>query len=154
MNQDLEKKLVERWPSWFNIHGDIRHTVMPFGFECGDGWFVILWELCERIEPLIKKAEAEHGALAGSHPDWYPWHFEVVQVKEKYPSLRFYTNGHPDAVDEHISWAEQQSCKTCEECGQPGIPEYRGGYYRTLCEEHHRVQYPHLDWPPKKPKER
>jgi hypothetical protein len=38
---------------WFNTGGDIRYTAMPRGFEHGDGWFDILWRLCEDLEPLV-----------------------------------------------------------------------------------------------------
>ena len=31
MREELERKLVERWPGWFNVGGDVRHTLMPFG---------------------------------------------------------------------------------------------------------------------------
>jgi hypothetical protein len=41
MNKALEQKLVERWPTWFNTGGDIKHTLMPRGFTHGDGWFDI-----------------------------------------------------------------------------------------------------------------
>ena len=53
MKKELERNLVERWPSWFNVNGDPRHTLMPFGFQCGDGWFEILWRLCVDQEPMV-----------------------------------------------------------------------------------------------------
>src|ERR1039458_1965857 len=31
MRKELEQKLVERWPTWFNVNGDIRETLMPLG---------------------------------------------------------------------------------------------------------------------------
>jgi len=57
MKKELERNLVERWPSWFNVNGDPRHTLMPFGFQCGDGWFEILWRLCVDLEPLVGQFE-------------------------------------------------------------------------------------------------
>ena len=81
MRKELEQKLVERWPTWFNIKGDIRLTAMPWGFTHGDGWFDIVWRLCEDLEPLV--TEMEH---AGGRQ------FEVLQVKEKFGGLRFYVN--------------------------------------------------------------
>ena len=41
MRKELEQELVERWP-WFNVNGDIHHTLMTFGFAHGDGWFAIV----------------------------------------------------------------------------------------------------------------
>jgi hypothetical protein len=72
MRKELEQRLVERWPTWFNTGGDIRCTAMPRGFEHDDGWFDILWRLCEDLEPLVAQFEKETGL-----------HFEVLQVKEK-----------------------------------------------------------------------
>jgi hypothetical protein len=45
MRRELEQKLIERWPTWFATKGDLRHTLMPIGFEHGDGWFNLLWRL-------------------------------------------------------------------------------------------------------------
>ena len=27
-----------------------NESLMCYGFECGDGWFDLIWELCEKIE--------------------------------------------------------------------------------------------------------
>src|SRR5712692_1885105 len=81
MRKELEQKLVGRWPRWFNLEGDVRHTLMSFGFCHGDGWFDILWRLCEDLEPLVTEVEKQTG-----HP------FEVLQVKEKLGGLRFCVN--------------------------------------------------------------
>lgn len=119
MNKELETKLVARWPKWFNVNGSIQRTLMPFGFECGDGWFDIIWRLCENID-----------SLAGPE-------FEVMQVKEKFGGLRFYTyNGSPE-IDKMIEQAESESYKTCEVCGEPGKPQGKS-WIKTVCEKHAR----------------
>jgi hypothetical protein len=79
MHHDLERRLAGSWPHWFNTGGDIRSTAMSRGFEHGDGWFDILWRLCEDIEPLVKNLEQEIGCQ-----------FEVQQVKEKLGGLRIH----------------------------------------------------------------
>src|ERR1700722_4469921 len=81
MRKELQQRLVERWPAWFNTGGDIRHTAMARGFEHDDGWFDILWRLCEDLEPLVAEFEQETGSQ-----------FEVLQVKEKFGGLRFRGN--------------------------------------------------------------
>lgn len=124
MKQELEQRLVERWPAWFDVHGSIQRTLMPFGFEHGDGWFDIVWRLCERLEPLVTQFEQETGDK-----------FEVFQVKEKYGGLRFYPDLGNDAIFNAIAEAENESLKTCEECGKPGEPNRRG-WIRTRCTEH------------------
>jgi hypothetical protein len=71
MTKELEQQLIERWPSWFYAAGDLRHTLLPLGFVHGDGWFRIIWRLCDDLKPLVAEAEKESGKP-----------FEVLQVKE------------------------------------------------------------------------
>lgn len=59
MDKALEQRLVERWPTWFNTGGDVRHTLI---FTHGDSWFDIVWRLCEDLEPLVAEFEQEPGA--------------------------------------------------------------------------------------------
>jgi hypothetical protein len=58
--------------------GDIRRTAKPRGFEHGDGWFDILWRLCEDLEPLVAEFEVAGGLK-----------FEVLQVKENLATCAF-----------------------------------------------------------------
>src|SRR5438067_2531456 len=124
MTKDLEQKLVECWPTWFDIRGDPRLTRMVDGFAHDDGWFEIVWRLCADLEPIVAEIEKK---------TWLP--FEVRQVKEKMGGLVVYVNYHSDAISERITAAYWESLKTCEVCGQPG--RRRGGSrIRTLCAEH------------------
>jgi hypothetical protein len=125
MRKELEQRLVERWPRWFNIGGDIRHTAMPRGFTHDDGWFDILWRLCEDLEPLVAELEQASGSQ-----------FEVLQVKEKFGGLRFYVNcRRNEAIRQRIRIAADESFHTCEVCGQPGTLR-EDGRIKTLCDEH------------------
>jgi hypothetical protein len=105
--------------------GDIRQTAMPRGFEHGDGWFDLLWRLCEDLEPLVAEFEVAGGPK-----------FEVLQVKEKFGGLRFYVNcRRNEAIRQRIGIAADESFRTCEVCGQPGkLREDR--WIKTLCDEH------------------
>jgi len=98
MHKALEQKLIERWPTWFNTGGDIRHTLMPRGFTHDDGWFDILWRLCEDLEPLVAQFEQAIGRQ-----------FEVLQVKEKFGGLRMHVNHANDAIRQRIETAIQES---------------------------------------------
>jgi hypothetical protein len=109
MRRELEQKLVERWPSWFKVTGDPRKTRMTDGFAHGDGWFAIVWQLCEDLEPLVIEAEKATEQR-----------FEVTQVKEKFGGVRFYVNHRTDAIRKRIEAAETESLRTCEVCGQSG----------------------------------
>ncbi|HEV3439279.1 MAG TPA: hypothetical protein VG122_18070 [Gemmata sp.] len=130
MRKELEQRLVERWPTWFNTGGDIRQTAMPRGFEHGDGWFDILWRLCEDLEPLVAKFDQETGSQ-----------FEVLQVKEKFGGLRFYVNWRRnETIRQRIGIAADESFHTCEICGQPG--ELReDSWIKTLCDLHDTLEY-------------
>jgi hypothetical protein len=60
MRNELQQRLVDRWPSWFSIGGDPRYTSMHFGFQHGNGWFDLLWRLCERLEPVVAAEKESH----------------------------------------------------------------------------------------------
>jgi hypothetical protein len=125
MRKKLEQRLVERWPAWFKTEGDFRYTAMTGGFEHGDGWFDILWRLCEDLEPLVTEKERAGGRQ-----------FEVLQVKEKFGGLRFYVNWHRnETIDQRIGIAADESFRTCEVCGQPGTLR-AARCIKTLCDEH------------------
>ena len=124
MRKELEQQIIARWPTWFNTKGDFRYTGMILGFRHDDGWFDILWRLCEDLEPLVAELERASGCQ-----------FEVLQVKEKFGGLRIHENDANDAIRQRIEAAERESFHTCEGCGQPGA--LRGGsWIKTLCDEH------------------
>jgi hypothetical protein len=58
MRRELERKPIERWPTWFDTKGDLRHTLLPLGFEHGDGWFDLLWRL--RVQSELRAVEGGH----------------------------------------------------------------------------------------------
>jgi hypothetical protein len=127
MRQELEQRPVERWP-WFNLKGDLRHTRMPFGFHHRDGWFDIVWRLCEDLERLVAEAEKATGEP-----------FEVIQAKEKFGGRCFYVNHKTHAITERIHDAGIESMRTCEVCGQPGTLREQQ-WMQTPCEEHLRAR--------------
>ena len=120
MHKELEEKFRDRWPGWFrDLYGDYRLTCMAWGFAHDDGWFDLVWRLCEAIEAL--------GPDEG---------FKVEQVKEKFGTLRFYVSGGNEAIHELIWKVQGQSHHICEVCGQPGSLRDDRRWIRTLCEHH------------------
>lgn len=114
MKGDLQIKLVKKYPNLYkNFGGDVRQTLMAFGFECGDGWFKLIDELSAKLEPLGIVAE---------------------QVKEKWGGLRFYIGLGSDEAFDLIEKAEKESYKICELCGNEGNPKGKG-WIKTLCDE-------------------
>lgn len=118
MNNKLEQEIFDRF-KFFKPERSIIEALMAFGFECGDGWFNLIWKLCEDIE---KTKPAED--------------FEVVQVKEKFGGLRFYVTNSTEKVFKLINIAEEESYKICEVCGKPGSVDTKKHWVKTLCEEH------------------
>jgi hypothetical protein len=54
MNQDLDKKLVEKYPKIFrDRYAPMTHTAMCWGFDHGDGWYNIIDQLCGVIQNHI-----------------------------------------------------------------------------------------------------
>jgi hypothetical protein len=124
MTEEKTRKLFERF-KFFHPERSLNESLMGFGFECSDGWFNIIWDLCEKIEKELN----EHG----NDPD-FP--FEVLQVKEKFGGLRFYTNWETKEIGDLINEAEEKSYKTCEVCGKEGELMTKGYWLQTLCPKH------------------
>jgi hypothetical protein len=101
---------------------------MYWGFECGDGWFDLIDELCDSIQRYIDQ-----------NPSLNVPQVEVEQVKEKFGTLRFYVSGGDDLTLGMIWFAESMSGRICETCGKPGKRRGHGWIY-TACNEHTREE--------------
>jgi RNA polymerase-binding transcription factor DksA len=65
MKKELDEKLTRAFPLLYaNRRGDKRSTAMYWGFACGDGWFDIIWNLSEKLEPIIKNLIKENPNLS------------------------------------------------------------------------------------------
>ena len=85
--------------------------------QCGAGWYPILVRLEER--------------LGGIDPD-----YRVLQIKEKFGTLRFYLAGRHDELGKAaVTEAEAESARTCELCGGPGYLRTRNSWLRTVCDD-------------------
>jgi len=129
MEQKLEKKLVDKYPLLFkDYHGSPTQTALAFGFECGNGWYNIIDNLGSKLEPLIKLFILEH-----DEEEIYPTAF---QVKEKFGGLRFYMTTSTDEMDKLVDLAEEESYKTCEQCGtKDNVNTNNEGWMVTLCDK-------------------
>lgn len=138
MKQELDTLLCERYPKIFvNRHGDPKETLMCWGFECGDGWYNIINQLCANIQHHVDWAQEQkekYGRGEGCSQ------VVAVQIKEKFGTLRFYTNGGNDRTYGMTRMAESMSAVTCEECGAPGTTRGRGWIY-TACDAHAREEH-------------
>lgn len=134
MSPELDKQLCEKYPKLFRQRNlPMTETAMCWGFECGDGWYDLIDSLCGTIQNYID----------------YNQHLnvpqiEVVQVKEKYGTLRFYTQGINEKIDGMIWFAESMSGRICEECGNPGKIRGKGWVY-TSCDTHAKPEDSYTD---------
>lgn len=160
MKKELDEQLCEKYPKIFrDRYADMSQTAMCWGFDCGDGWYKIIDNLCqliqnhidyndERIEWVKKFNSDLEKAEANNWENWNDAWIKVprelpesieqvvaVQVKEKYGTLRFYYNGGDEYIHGAVSMAESMSAVTCEVCGDPGSSN-EIGWIKITCEKH------------------
>lgn len=124
MTPEHDKLLCEKYPKLFaQRNKPMNETAMCWGFECGDGWFDLVDRLCSLLQWDI-----DHNRQP---------QIEVTQVKEKFGSLRFYTDVATDRQDGCISMAESMSSRICEVCGCPGATNTEG-WLSTRCKKHRK----------------
>lgn len=123
MRTELTKRLLDRFPMYSDYYRSMQQTCMCWGFDHGDGWFDIIWQLSLAIEDLLKPVViTEVGEHRGKTLDHA---FKVEQVKEKFGTLRFYCPGLVDKdldarLQHYIHFAKLLTEHTCEACGKPG----------------------------------
>lgn len=86
MKKELEEKLQTAFP-WLKrpeLHKEKTYEHVKgytiyenYGFELGDGWFQLIYDLCTEIEDIYKEYNQ-------------PVTMKLVQVKSKFASLRWY----------------------------------------------------------------
>lgn len=119
MNEKLESKLYEKYPKIFMSDSDISF----WGIECDDGWYDLIDELCAIIQNWNNnKSEIDQ--------------ITVIQIKEKFGTLRFYYDGGDNFIDGSVSFAERISSKICETCGNSGKLRH-DSWMVTLCDNHY-----------------
>ncbi len=127
MSPELDAKLCAAFPLLYaDRNKPMRETCMCWGFEHGDGWFSIIWDLSEKLERMIAALDP------ADFPEGYGLP-RASQVKEKYGTLRFYMTASTDEMEDAIREAEKLSARTCERCGAPGSLRGRG-WLSTRCD--------------------
>jgi hypothetical protein len=143
MRKELRDKLFTKFPfygydEWKGNKNALLYTLMPFGFECGDGWFDIIWQLSEcianELDNVRRNAKWRKLDSKGRKPI-DPDAYRVIQVKEKFGTLRFYDMGFNSHISGMISMAEAMSEITCERCGARGKLREDRGWLLTLCDK-------------------
>jgi len=158
MRKELDEALCAKYPQIFrDRNGDMRTTLMCWGFECGDGWYNIIDILCSKLTGEYRSAKSRYEFIKDrlgekKFGDKVITQEEIdaakltmdeealkvpvaVQIKEKFGGLRFYVQAATDTHYHYISFAESMSYRTCEQCGAPG-KTYTDGWHKTLCDIH------------------
>lgn len=110
----LAEKIFADCPLIFRDRGDDSHqNRIRNGFECGDGWFHIVYGLSNKIE-----AYATLLAQAGCSYHSVP---VVLQVKERFGRLDYCLLNSTLKMEQLIQDAKNQSLYTCEMCSDEGL---------------------------------
>ena len=90
MNDTNTQKLYDAFPRLYRGR-NLPHSKssMLWGFECGDGWLNLIWNLSQAIK--------EEAWRTGIDPKSNLWP-EAIQVKNKFGTLRFHLRRHTEAT--------------------------------------------------------
>jgi len=123
MNAKLENYLCNRFSSFFDSKG--------LSFDCSDGWFFILNWMFVRVENSLNYINKDK-------PPEERDSFIVLQVKEKFGTLRVYHTGTDnEEIFGHVVAAESLSSFICEESGvfNETVGTNSKGWIKTLCKD-------------------
>ena len=148
MKKELEEKIENEFPFMRRDCIEGSNLYKEFGLAISDGWFSIIWGMCEEIKETYAQERKE--------VDFVP-----VQIKEKFGALRVYydVNGEKKAIhafdflgtgfiriksgnsefygkiSDIVSKWENRSAATCEECGKEGVLRKDLRWLKTLCDD-------------------
>ena len=94
-----------------------------FDIECGKGWE----HLYQPVIDAVNKWNEEHKDVE------LP--MEIIQIKEKYGTLRIYLNFYTDEIKDMIRKAEDESYYTCEICGKHIGGPITTSWIYSMCED-------------------
>lgn len=164
MKKELDEKLCNNYPEIFrDRHESMYKTNMCWGFECDDGWYPLIDNLCRNlmIDVINRKTQIEHikemidrgwDKQSNTSQNYYSeenikklqkeLEEEIkkipiaTQVKEKFGGLCFYIVGGTEKDFIKIDFAEQLSYNICEICSSMKAITYTCGWCKTLCDKH------------------
>jgi len=123
MNDFNSSRLLSTYPLLYR-------KLREFGFECGDGWFDLIWQLSADIESVTRLEN-----IPETQEAWPA----ITIIKQKVGSLRLSFSEEVTLNEDIRSLVDKacdQSMRICESCGAPanmGPSPKPGGGVRTLC---------------------
>jgi hypothetical protein len=115
MDDTPGRAVIDRYSQIFDASDDATATAMMWGFQTEPGWFTLLENLCDRLEPI-----AQDG-------------FAIVCIKSKNATLRVHCRGGSEATEAEIEQATSLAHVTCELCGRRGERREVGGGLGVRC---------------------
>lgn len=151
MRQELQLELQSQF-AFMKRDMSLGNRYQNYGCECGDGWFELIQELCQRITNVYKFEGIDDIDI------------EILQIKEKFGKLRFYYRHFGDSntiqaidflgvgplrlsppsdeeceykkkISELVHSYEEWSSHICEKCGGRGALRTDFVWKKTLCED-------------------
>lgn len=151
MRQELQLELQSQF-AFMKRDMSLGNRYQNYGCECGDGWFELIQELCQRITNVYKFEGIDDIDI------------ETLQIKEKFGKLRFYYRHFGDSntiqaidflgvgslrlsppsdeeceykkkISELVHSYEEWSSHICEKCGGRGALRTDFVWKKTLCED-------------------
>jgi hypothetical protein len=121
MNDELQNKLYDKYPKIFiNKSASKYESALYWGLCCGEGWYNLITNLCENLQKYLDE-----------HPE-VP-QVVATQVKEKFGTLCFYTEGGDGVTRQMEIDAVNLSGDTCENCGSTEEVTSTRGWITNLC---------------------
>jgi len=106
---------------------------MIYGCEIEDGWFNILYALCESIQSYLGQIQnsIKHKII---DPKTKVPEFAFLQIKEKLGELRIYFSDGDEYIRGKVSMAAAMSRYVCEYCGVSTLEVAQSkDWIKTLC---------------------
>ena len=135
--KEFNKALIEKYPflkphNLFNADEDKSYDYqftlldsMPVGWRSAFGE-----KMCEEIKQTLSKIPYNPKDNYDESPvcenDNWLNHYRVIDIKEKYGTLRWYSNFEPDELTKIIDKYEDLSWKTCILCGEQSTLSSKG----------------------------
>lgn len=107
MKTEFQNRLENRF-SWFDCY-----------CECGDGWYELIYNMLNDIQEYCIR-------------EWVPA-VKFLQIKEKFGTLRVYTESYCPEIDEIIGKYSSKSATICEICGANATLDVESKWMRTRC---------------------
>ena len=94
-----------------------------WGFAVGPGWFDLIADFVVKLDSHLRR-----------NPDMMREEYIIMQVKEKFGSLRIYLHSSDFYINSLIAETEKRAADSCTICGEKVEKVF--GVWSTMCEKH------------------